>query len=357
MTQVFSHARITTITTIRRTRKLPRRSVPKVAMSQSVQANEVVAAVEIPEQHRMIKASDRLRVAPQELEKFMKKQVGDIVERGEVLAARGGFFDMLGGRRVVSPVDGKIVLVTDGKIMLEGGRKHVAIISSVPGKVVGISVGEQMVIETIGTLIQVAWGHGELTWGTLKTMDTKPGVTTDLGRFNVDHRAAIVAIGSPLTEDFLKGAVEIKVKGIIAASMHASLMPLVTRLDFPVALTQGFGHLPMSERILSLLNTYNGREITLDMKVAADWRESRPEIIIPLDSLESPKGREGPQEVAVGGRVRILQAPYLGEIGTITEIPDRPHRMENGLWLPGVLVDTPAKETIYLPFANLEYLG
>src|SRR5205814_7462090 len=111
----------------------------------------------------------------------------------------------------------------EGQVMLEGGMKRIEIMASAPGRVLVIEPGEQAVIESHGAVIEVAWGAGGLVWGTIKVMDTIPSFNTDTGRFNIDHRGAIIAIGSPLTEQFLKEAIEIRVKGIIASSMHSSL--------------------------------------------------------------------------------------------------------------------------------------
>lgn len=357
MTKVHTYSRITTITTVQRRRKLPRHAVVKVAMGQPVKADDEIAALEIPQQHSMIQAAKKLKITPDELGRLIDKREGDLVQQGEVLAEQRGFLGFLGTRRATAPIDGKLSLIKDGKVLIEGGRKRVQVFASVPGMVSAIDRGRQITIQTTGAVIRAAWGHGGMAWGTLKMMDSQPGEITETGRFNIDHRGAIVAIGSPLTEAFIEEAAEIRVKGIIAASMRSSLIPVVEGLEFPVILTQGFGNLPMSERLLSLFNTYNGREIALDTSQPADWREAPPEIIILLESTEAPRSRDNDLEVKPGGKVRILQSPYLGEIGTIASIPDSPQQLPNGLWLPGVYVDVAVEKDVFVPFANLEYLS
>lgn len=228
-----------------------------------------------------------------------------------------------------------------------------------PGKITDIVRGQYIVIETSGAQIQIAWGHGGLRWGTLKVLDEEPSLVTPEDRFNIDHRGTIVAIGSPLTRGFLRGAAEIQVKGVLAPSMHASLIPMVEELPFPVGLTQGFGIYPMSGRILSLLNTYNGREIAIDMGMVSDWREKRPEIIIPLSTQQQGPGddRNIALELEIGQKVRILQTPYLGEIGTVSELRADHYRLPSGIWSPGAMVEVPAGDTLFIPIANLEQLG
>jgi hypothetical protein len=355
---VFSLSRVTAVTSIRRVRKLPPAGIPRVSLSQPVKALDVVASAETPGSFRVIKLDTQLRIDPKYAEACMIKREGDMVQKGEVLAIRN---ISLGMRklRVTSPIDGHIVRITGGQVIIESEGKHQEIYASVPGRVVAIEVGEHVVIETSAAMIQIAWGYGGLAWGTLKVMDAEPGLTTDAKRFNIDHRGAIVVIGSPITEEFLKGAIEMRVKGLIASSMRSSLLPLFAKVEFPVGLTQGFGSLPMSERVLGLLNTYNGREVALDMTLSADWRDMRPEIIIPVSSGQTVMEDRGSgrYEFKIGQKARILQPPYLGEIGTVTALPAEMCQLESGLWMPGAHMQVPAGETVFVPFANLEYLG
>ncbi len=360
MAMIYASARVTTIASIRRHYKLSRGFATKVIVGQTVHPAEVLAAALVALDHRILDLAKMLGVNPQRVTAYLTKREGDLVERGEVLATRRILLG-LRRRRVLSPIDGRVLRVENGKMLLEGPRTRIEVQVTVPGKVVDLEAGEFVLVETTGAAIQVAWGHGSLAWGTLKVLDTTPATSTDPSRFTIDHRGAIVAIGSPLTAEFLRGAMDIRVKGLIASSMRASLLPLLANVDFPIALTQGFGLLPMSERILSLLNTYNGREVALDMGAEGDWRERRPEIIIPLASQAQQKAApdlsRGKLRIAVGQKVRVLQPPYLGEIGTVMSLPDTPRRVESGLWVHGAEVQMPSGEVLFVPFANLEYLG
>jgi hypothetical protein len=354
---IYSRSRLTTVTTIRRTRRMPPSAVPRVTLSQPVKPQDVVAVNELPGEFRLIKFSDLLKTDAKRAESYLRRREGENVAKGEVLAERKVGLG-LRRLRVISPIDGTLARIGGGQILIEGPRRVEEVFASVPGRVVGVEPGRQVVVETTAALVQVAWGHGGFTWGTLRVMDSKPGLETKGDRFTIDHRGAIIAIGSPLTEDFLTGALDIRPKGVIAASMHSSLIPLVKNADFPVGIVQGFGHLPMSERVLNLLNTYNGREIALDMESLPDWRDSRPEIIIPVTGQSAPEDRGSDEpDFKVGQRARVLQAPHYGEIGTVTAIHDQLAQVPSGLWMPGATVQVSAGETVFIPFANLEYLS
>ncbi len=359
MAEVYGYTRIASDTAIKRLHKVPEGSTLRVTSGQVVKAGDPLAVADVAREHRLIDLVEALRIKPRQIAACLRKQEGDDIAEGEVLAERRGLLGM-GGRQVIAPFDGRIVLIESGQMLLEGRRTRLEVEATLPGRVVRVEPEELVMIETSGGLVQMAWGSGGLAWGTLRVMDDTPGLVTGAGRFNIDHRGMIVAIGSPLTAEFLAGAVNIRVKGVIAASMPASLLPLLDEIEFTIGLTQGFGQVAMSERILSLLKAFNGRDIVLDTPKRADWRERRPEIIIPSTAQQAkPSVGEQTTDLAyrVGQKVWIRQAPYLGEIGTIAEVPGSPHQLASGLWASGAMVDTPSGERVFVPFANLEYLG
>ena len=352
---IFSRSRVTAVTTIRRTRRMPPSAVPRVTLSQPVKPLDVVAYNELPGEFRLLKMAEILHTDARRAEAYLRRREGDTVAKGEVLAERRQLLSRL---RVVSPIDGMIARIGGGQILIEGPRRIEEVFASVPGRVVSVEAGKFVVVETTAALIQIAWGRGGLAWGTLRMMDTKPGLETRADRFTIDHRGSIIAIGSPLTKEFLDGAVEIRPKGLIAASMPSSLIPLVEKVAFPVGIIQGFGRMPASERVLNLLNTYNGRDIAVDMAVSTDWRDTRPEIIIPVTGQSAPEDRgDEMQDLKVGHKVRILQTPFFGEIGTVTAIPADLNQLDSGLWSSGAMVQVSGSSTVFVPFANLEHLG
>jgi hypothetical protein len=355
MTQVFTQGHVSTIANIRRHHPLPVGAGNRVIGGQFIKANEIIAISEHPTEYRLVDAALQLRVNPAQLGGYLLKREGESVQEDEVLASRRiplRFRPL----EVLAPISGFIRTITSGKILIEGIRERVEIHTPIPGRVFSIAADEYIVIELKGVQIQLPWGHGEPVWGTLKLIGEAPADTVENFRFNIDHRGAIVALGTPLTEEMLHEANDIRVRGLIGASLHASLVPLVKELEFPVGITQGFGRLPMSSRIFNLLKTYNGRELALAVSGEADWREMPPEIIIPIDTTAAPEDLGRTQPFAPGQEVRILQAPYLGEIGKIASLSDGPRQLESGLWMPGAFVEMPTGETQYLPFTNLEQL-
>jgi hypothetical protein len=162
-----------------------------------------------------------------------------------------------------------------------------------------------------------------------------------------------------LDREVLEQAEEVEVRGIIAGGVSAELCPLLETLSVPVMITEGFGDLPIADPVFELLNAHLGREAMITAETRVRWGASRPEIVIPL-RLE---GEVLPEESQLGGleigtQVRVVRDPYLGAIGTISHLPDRPHRIESGARVPvAELVLAAGEETVFVPLANLERVG
>lgn len=339
-------------TNIRRIHRLPPGTMPTVDVGQTVTTTDTLGVAEVAWQHVIVDVVQSLGLRPGRRGKLLVQE-GEHFEAGEVLAERPRLF---GKRRLEAPFSGRVRDAFDGKLLLEADPQRVEVLATVPGRVVEAVPEHHVVVETTAAILGLAWASGKLAWGTLNVMDRAPGLDTPTDRFNIDHRGVIIAIGSPLTEAFLKAAVEIRVKGLIAPSMDVSLLPRVAELEFPVALTQGFGRLPMGQGVLGWLQQFDRREIILDTAQTADSRGRRPEIIIPLDPTTT---KTQPTEMAlgVGQQVRILQEPHRGEIGTIRAVPANPRRLSSGLIAYGMMVETAAGSTIFVPYANMQHLG
>jgi hypothetical protein len=357
MSYTPSYARVTPLTLIHRRRLLPCPGEVLVSRGRLVKATEAIARAVVPQEHRFVNVARLLGVSPDRVARYLLKEVGEEVKQGETIAGRRG---LLGLRRVrvSSPVTGVLKAVVGGRVLLEGEPETVEVLASVPGRIASVDPNMGAVVETHGALVQLAWGRGGLAWGVLKVMPPDQEGRADPEAFNIDHHNAIVAIDAPLNEPYLQAADEQHVRAIIAPSADAALLPVLEALQYPVALTQGFGDMRMSEQILGLLKANNGQQIALDAATPGRWRAERPEIIIPLQAPSDPVAPYVPGEaLAIRQRVRILAPPHLGEIGEIVDLPPRERCLESGLWLHGAEVKLSSKETVFVPFANLEHLG
>ena len=55
-------------------------------------------------------------------------------------------------------------------------------------------------------------------------------------------------------------------------------------------------------------------------------------------------------------QVRLLRAPYLGAVGTVTDLPTLPRVVESGARLPVAEVELEDEGPVLVPLANLELI-
>ena len=99
----YARSRVTTVSTIRRARRMPPSAQPRVTLSQPVKPLDVVAYTELPGEFRLLKLAEILGVEEKHAEAYVRRREGEAVAMGEVLAERR---TSLGLRRlrVVSPI-------------------------------------------------------------------------------------------------------------------------------------------------------------------------------------------------------------------------------------------------------------
>ena len=349
-------ARITPLISIRRERILPAPGQVLVHPGELVGPADVVARCQLPGEVRVVDVSRALGIRRERAAKYVRKAVGDAVQADDVLAAPGGLFGWLRGS-CRAPVDGQIMEVRTGLILIESAPTTLELCAHIKGQVTNIMPNRGVVISTAGALIQGVWGSGGESEGILKVLVDNPQRPLRARSIDVSCHGTLVVGGWVLDEKALEQAVEAKVRGVIVGSVNADLCPFIASLPFPVIVTEGFGTMPMSQQVFSLLHSHVGREAMLSADTRTRWGARRPEVLIPLRAEEDlPAEEPGPVPLRVGDQVRALRAPCLGAIGTVIELPDLPQMLESGARLPVAVVDLEAEEPVLIPLSNLEVL-
>lgn len=348
--------RITAKTSIRRERMLPTRGQVLVNLGETVGPADVVARCLLPGEIQIVNASQALRVPRERVAKYVVKSVGDPVQPDEVLAVPGGPLGRL-RRACRSPVEGQILAVRDGFILIEAAPVTVELRAHLKGEVTNVMPNLGVVISTVGTLIQGVWGSGGEAEGVLKLLVDNPQKPVLPRVIDVSCHGTIVVGGWIMDERPLEQAAEAKVRGMIIGSANAGLRPVLQELPFPVILTEGFGTRPMSDRLFGLLESNKGREVMVGADTETRWNVKRPEIIIPVRSEGTlPPEPTKPQPLEVGQQVRVTRAPYLGAIGTVTHLAPHPKTVESGSRVPVAEIELEADESVLVPVANLELI-
>lgn len=320
---------VSPLVTLRRVRLLPAPGEILVGINQHVEAADVIGRVTLPIEHHLLDVAHALRVSPAAADRLVLRRDGERVKKGEVIAIRRG----LRRRQVRSPVSGTLIASGGGRVLIAASGKPLELRAGMPGTVVGLTEGLGVTIEATGALVQGVWGSGGQDLAVLRLLgETRDTPLTadllDVGR----ERGAIVVAGLDADEAALRKAAEIRVRGMVLASLSSDLIGLARRLPFPVMITEGFGRRPMAEPVFTLLRTSAGREAALDARPADRFEGWRPELVIPLPAqLQSPPTPAEGLPLAAGRRVRVLRALHGGAVGKVQRLLPRPQKLPGGV--------------------------
>ncbi|MDO9120919.1 MAG: hypothetical protein Q7U31_03970, partial [Anaerolineaceae bacterium] len=122
---------------IRRNRILPVAGMVLVRVGQKVTPGEILAETLIPTKHINIDILNALGLKnTDEAEKLIDRQVGDLVEKHDIIAETGGLFS----RVIRAPMPGKVISIKNGQVLLEVESRKVVVQSGYAGQVVEILI-------------------------------------------------------------------------------------------------------------------------------------------------------------------------------------------------------------------------
>ena len=287
-----------------------------------------------------------------QVSRYMVKERNTWVEEGDVLAQREG----LSRRAIRAPGNGRIVTLSDGRILFEQTGDLFRMRAGFPGTVVETDGIQGVILETVGTLIQGTWGNFGQDFGVMRLVGEGPGDAMTTSRLDINLRGAILVAGVCEGEEPLRQAAELSIRGLILGSMHASLIPFVRKLAYPVVLTDGFGVKGINAPAFDLLSGNIGREAAVIAHSNDPYSISRPEIVIPLPATSHV---DIPDEIVLlepGVRVRILRSEHTGEAGMVREILPEAMTYPSGIKASSAVVDLGDSGVVTVPLANLEVL-
>ena len=354
--QSLLQTHILPLTTIRCERLLPWPGEVLVGTSQKVDPSDVVARAGQPRALQVVDVARKLHVSREQAVNSILKEPGAAIHQGEIIAEyKQGFW---GSRKITSPVEGMVVAVKAGRMLIEPTPTLFELRAAVSGMVTAATPGFGIAIETPGALIQGAWGSGREGYGVLKIGVRERDATMTAEQIDVSHHGTILVCGAGLDTPLLEKAQELQVRGLVVGGVPARLLKHLSRQNIPVIATEGIGRAPISATIFTLLEANEGRETTLLATTPQRWESRRPQIIIPLPASTAPPPPPGPAKtLAPGQRVRIRRAPYWGKSGTLKTAHERPRRLDNDLRLLGADVVLEDGTVVFVPYVNLEFIN
>ena len=339
------------LTLIRRSRLLPAPGRVLVRQGQKVNASDIVAECRKLGQHILIDIRRGLAIPrPDEAEKMIERHEGESLKAGDVIAQTKGLL----ARVVRSPVDGVLVAIHNGRVLLEVPGEVFRLPAGFAGTVNEVLPERGVVMETNGALIQCMWGNDRFDQGLLLLEAHSPEQELKANRLDVSMRGAVVMGGPCSDPEALRMAEAMPLRGLILSSLAPDLIPQASKLKIPVVVVEGFGTIPYSSPVFKILSTSEKRDTCLKANTRNPYNGDRPEIILPLpaEAQEAPATMEFKEGQVV--RVRGLAVPV--QVGVISEIRPGQTRLLSGLSAPGADVRLENNDLVTIPLANLDVL-
>ncbi|MHB0885310.1 MAG: hypothetical protein ACYC41_05440 [Bacillota bacterium] len=315
-------------------------------------------------------AAFELGCKPRDLPKFMIKKIGDEVKRGQFVAKKGeaqAFFT----KTARTPISGIIAEVNDqtGYVTIARPFKEVVVKGYIKGVAREIVPARGIVVEAPAVRLTGIFGVGRETHGDLKILCQKADQTLTDEMITAECEGKIVVGGAFATNEALKKAVDTGVKGVITGT--ASYLNIVKSLGVKlgvgitgqeeigttVILLEGFGHLAMHEEAFNVLKSLEGRHASINGATQIRAGAIRPEVIVPFSDWTGEVTETKPvdEDLSIGQAIRVINAPYFGELGRITAIPREPVVVETEARVPVVEVELASNsQRAVVPRANVE---
>jgi hypothetical protein len=342
---------IVPLTKIRRARLLPAKGRVLVHVGQKVGASDVVAEARLQNQHTLVDVQRALNLtSPAETRKLIDRKLGERLQTGDVIAETGKIF-----RRVVrAPVNGMIVMISNGQVLIEVENPPFQLKAGLEGEVVEVIPEQGVLVETNGVLLQGVWGNGKINQGLLLNLASKPDEELTPGKLDVSMRGAVAVGGWCSQPETISAAAQLPLRGLILGSITPNLIPAAEQAEFPILVLEGFGQIGINSIAYKLLTTNEQRNIALNTAPWNAFSGIRPEAVI---SLPAP-AETGPEveTFSPGQTIRVQSRPYLGKTGILAEILPGLIRLDNGLRARAGIVRLENNQEVTLPLANLDVL-
>ncbi len=341
--------RTASILDIRRTRRLPFPGTVLVAEGDRVNPQDVIAETVLPKEIVMLDIAQGLGLSKDEAQSCILRAVGETVSAGDILAQ----CEKPLSRLVRAPVDGRLVDVAHGQVVIAAGDRPVQVKAAMIGEVVEVLPEVGAVIYAHGSLLQGVWGNGKTGMGKLHWLESAPSQPIEPSALEDVESGEILTGGFCCQASLFEHALEKDVAGMILNALVPELLSTAMALPFPVIVLSGLGELPLNARIADLLHSQSGETVCVNARDVDEIEGGRPEVIIPQEGKLTGESLGFKGEIAVGRRVRILSEPFIGEAGEIEECPESPHRFASGLEAPAAAIRLEDGQLVTIPQNNL----
>lgn len=349
-------------------------------VGQQVAPDEIIGTASVTAGFRTINLSTQLKVAPQEVEKYLTRKIGQRIYKGELLALRKSW--LLGGKKmIIAPTDGVLDFLNPktGELKIIFLPRKVKLPAGVYGIVEAVNEEKgQVIIRTQVSRIHGVMGSGGCREGILHILSRKDDLVSKsvLEPNDTEH---ILVGGGLFFRDTISAAISLGVNGIITGGINAAdynamaggriVFPKKLDIDIGVSLVvcEGFGSIPVGDDIFNILQEYQGRFVFIDgNKALISLPSAYSSSLVKVKSTQLPPLQNNglnedirvPQELVelkAGLRVRIVGNSYPAEQGKLLAVNNSLTLLPSGVSCYLATIET-ARRKIQVPVANLEVM-
>jgi hypothetical protein len=323
-----------------------------VRQGQKVGSKDVIAEANLAPEHILMNITRGLKVSIEQADDLTQCAVDDSVNIGDLIAGPIGITQ----RVMRAPANGKVKLIGEGQVLIQVDKPPHELHAGISGTIVELIPDSGAVIETTGALIQGVWGNGLADYGLMQVKMNSHNDELTLDQIDVSLRGTIIMGGHCQDPELLKKADDVPIRGLILASMSPLLIPIASKMNYPILVLEGFGRLPLNPISNKLLTTHQNREISLNAEPFDIYAGKRPEIIIPLPSTRETNIPIAVDEFAEGQKVRISRMPYQARTGTIELLYNDLIKFPSGIRAPAAQISLEKEKSVKVPLANLEII-
>jgi hypothetical protein len=359
---------VTSRATIRRRRDLPIAGEVLVREGDVVAGSQVVARAQLDGELRLVRVAELLGIPASDLPTALRVVEGDKVEEGTLIAELRGLWGLFRST-VMSPITGTVEFISSatGHVGVRAPSTPLNLSAYIDGRVVGVEPQRSVIIEAASTFVQGIFGVGGERRGKLRVLPVSPD--TVLTEEHIPDRAEgeVLVGGHSPTSGALAKAVKGGAVGCITGSIDDRTLREYVGYDIGVALTgdedvsmtliltEGFGSLSLSDRVLATLRAIDGQIVSINGATQVRAGAQRPEIIGPMGPVRHDHDG-GERSLSVGARIRVIRVPYFGVLGTVTDLPHELSQIETGASVRVLVATLDDGRQVAVPRANVELL-
>lgn len=356
---------------LERLRELPLPGEVIVSVGQSVGARQVVARANLPGDLHILKVAERMGILPAEVVQGLRVAKGEPVRSGGVLCEHAGLFGWF-RTTFQSPVDGTVELISPetGHVAVRTASKPIEVRAYIGGVVQSVEPGKSVTIAAHGAMVQGIFGVGGEKVGTLRVLPIPVDKVLSRADIPEDCSGKVLVGGLAPSAEVLRCAAERGACGMVVGSVDDRALKDYVGRDIGIALTgdepvnmtlmvtEGFGMIPMAQRIPELLRPLDGREVSINGATQVRAGAVRPELIAVhlgiQDGASAPNLAASSPGLQVGSRVRLIRVPYFGMWAEVIELPTHMEQIPTGAYARVLRARLNDGTVVTVPRANVE---